>query len=148
MSPMSICPNCEGDNPECQTRCAASKRVIRVTLPIRTSNPLNGGMALSKWAIFARTKERKEQRTITCMAMRGAFIKEWPGLPCVITLTRVAPSSGLDDDAIGPALKSCRDGITDALGLKNDRDPMLTWRYQQRRGPRGHYSVEVAIASA
>lgn len=119
--------------------------VIRVTLPIVTKNPLNGGMALSKWAVFARTKERKEQRTIAGIAVRAALQANWPGLPVTITLTRVAPSSGLDDDNLRASMKSIRDGITDGFGLTNDRDPLLKWEYDQRRGPRKQYAVEVKI---
>jgi hypothetical protein len=124
---------------------ATARKVVRVSIPIKTSNPLNNSQGFSKWATFGRAKERREQRSITALVVGAALRSNWIGLPCVITLTRVAPSNGLDDDAIGPALKSVRDGITDALGLKNDRDPLLVWAYAQRRGAQKQYAVEVEI---
>lgn len=62
-------------------------------------------------------------------------------LPVVVTLTRIAPSAGLDDDNLRGALKACRDGVADALGV-DDRDARVTWAYAQRRGAWG---VEVRI---
>jgi hypothetical protein len=38
-----------------------------------------------------------------------------------------------------------RDQLTEWLGLDDDRTPMLKWSYDQRRGPRGAYAVEVTI---
>lgn len=63
----------------------------------------------------------------------------------IITLTRIAPSNGLDDDNLRSAMKAVRDGITDALGLTNDRDPRLEWRYSQERGAKKTYAVRVLI---
>lgn len=64
--------------------------------------------------------------------------------PVRVIVTRVAPSSGLDEhDGLGAALKGCIDGIADGLGLTNDRDPRVTWELRQQRG-RG-YAVEVEI---
>ena len=56
-----------------------------------------------------------------------------------------APSSGLDDDAIAPSMKSIRDGIADVLGLKTDRTPLITWRYAQQRSKPKVYQVHVTI---
>ena len=64
--------------------------------------------------------------------------------PVVVRLTRVAPSNGLDDDNLRPALKSVRDGIADALGV-DDRDPRVSWEYGQLRGRAREYAVEVEI---
>lgn len=116
-----------------------------VTLPIKTHNPLNCAQGTTMRAMYARARERKEQRSLAFMVVRGAIDRARVRIPVVITLTRIAPSSGLDDDAVGPALKAVRDGITDALGLKNDRDERLTWRYAQRRGRRFEYGVEVLV---
>jgi hypothetical protein len=37
--------------------------------------------------------------------------------------------------------------VADALGI-DDRDPRVTWRYDQRRGKRGQYAVEITIIRA
>ena len=43
--------------------------------------------------------------------------------------------------------QAIRDGVTDWLGLSDDRaTPRLQWRYEQRRGPRGAYGVEILLA--
>lgn len=59
-----------------------------------------------------------------------------PALPCTVVLTRVAPSNGLDGDNLAGALKGCRDAVADWLGI-DDRDPLVRWEYQQRRGAWG-----------
>jgi hypothetical protein len=63
-----------------------------------------------------------------------------------IELTRVAPRQ-LDDDNLRGALKACRDGITDALGLRDDSDPRLVWSYSQARGKPREYAVRVTVSS-
>ena len=40
----------------------------------------------------------------------------------------------LDSDNNVAAFKHVRDGVTDALGLKDDDDPRLTWAYDQEKG--------------
>ncbi len=71
----------------------------------------------------------------------------------LVTLTRIAPSAGLDDDNLRSALKACRDQVADELGLPSDRDPRVTWAYEQRRGSRKDltlakgYGVCVEISS-
>lgn len=58
-----------------------------------------------------------------------------------ILMVRLAPGL-LDDDNLGSALKGFRDGIADAFG-KDDRDPVLRWKYDQRKAKT--YGVEVVI---
>lgn len=61
-----------------------------------------------------------------------------------IRLTRIAPRE-LDDDNLRSALKHVRDGVTDALGLSDDRDPRLIWEYGQTKGKPKQYAVEVQL---
>lgn len=61
-----------------------------------------------------------------------------------VTLTRLAPSSGLDDDNLRGALKAVRDGVADALRI-DDRDPRVTWEYEQRRSQPRQWAVEIRI---
>ena len=100
---------------------------------LRTPNPLNG--THGHWS--KKAKIRKAHRfaaTLRTLAARP------PELPLVVTITRVAPSRGLDPhDGLGASLKGVIDGIADALGV-DDRDPRVIWRLQQRRGP---WAVEV-----
>lgn len=67
-----------------------------------------------------------------------------PALPCTVTLTRIAPSNGLDSDNLLSSMKGCRDQVAAWLGV-DDRDPRVTWAYDQRRGKSKQYAVEVAV---
>ena len=119
---------------------------VSVRIPLKTSNPNNGAMGNTRTAAIIKSRIRKEQRGIVCMAMQGA--KPLPDLPVDVLVVRIAPSSGLDPhDGLGAALKSVIDGTADALGLSNDRDERVTWRLGQRRGARGEYAVEVLITA-
>ncbi len=119
--------------------------MIAFTLAIKTTNPNNGGQGWSKHAAFAKARRRKAQRKLAWARTLSA-VGLSPRFPCTVTLTRVAPSGGLDPhDGLGAALKGCIDGIADGLGLKSDRDARVTWRLEQRRGPAGKYEVEVSI---
>ena len=81
----------------------------------------------------------KAERTSIHWALCGS---PRPALPCTVLLVRVAPSNGLDSDNLQGALKACRDGVAEWLGV-DDRDPRVAWRYDQRRGP---WSVEVEVS--
>lgn len=65
-----------------------------------------------------------------------------PSLPCVVLMTRVGPSNGLDDDNLHGALKGVRDQIAAWLGI-DDRDKRVKWICEQRRG--GDWAVEVSF---
>jgi hypothetical protein len=58
-------------------------------------------------------------------------------LPCVCTLTRFAPSNGLDDDNLAGSLKGVRDAVAAWLGV-DDRDrKRVRYQYEQQRAPWG-----------
>jgi len=142
----------------------SDRRELVATIPLRTPNPLNGSH--QHWTVKAQL--RKTQRRTTYLVMSGLLSAEGvtrvttpreredaPGSRFAfrmvsqavrVTLTRVAPSSGLDDDGLLASLKSVRDGIADALGV-DDRDPRVTWAYDQRRGKPKEWAVEVRIYS-
>lgn len=74
----------------------------------------------------------------------GWYLAGWarPMLPCTVLLTRVGPSNGLDDDNLRGALKGVRDAVAEWLRI-DDRDPRVTWQYDQRRGKQ--WAVEILI---
>lgn len=109
-----------------------------ITLPLHTKSTLN---LREHWS--ARAARAKRQRSVARMMCRAQAVAV--GLPAVVTMTRIAPSRGLDDDNLAGALKSVRDGIADAFGV-DDRDPRIVWRCAQGRGKQ--YWVEVEIAGA
>lgn len=55
-----------------------------------------------------------------------------PGLPVVVTLTRVSRGAPDDDNVVG-AFKAFRDGVADAFGVR-DNHPDITWRYASAKG--------------
>lgn len=66
-----------------------------------------------------------------------------PALPCVVTLTRVAPRR-MDGDNLQGACKAVRDAVADWLRV-DDGSPLITWRYAQRQGRPKEYAVEILL---
>lgn len=112
-----------------------------ILIATKTTNPLNGSH--QHWRVKAA--QRKKQRAAVIEAVEG--LEPWSGgFPVSIELVRCAPSNGLDDDSLPASMKAIRDQLTEWLGLDDDRTPLIQWRYDQRRTPRGCYLVEATIA--
>ncbi len=106
-----------------------------LTVSLRTVPGLN---AREHWA--QRSKRVKAEREAVAWSLRSL---PRPALPAIVTLTRVGPSNGLDDDNLAGALKGVRDEIAEWLGV-NDRDrKTVRYEYEQRRGK--EWAVEIAI---
>lgn len=105
-----------------------------VELPIKTVSEMN---VRSHWAARAN---RASHHRFTAYVM----VRQHP-LPCSVTMTRLSPGT-LDDDNLRSAIKAARDGIADALGVK-DNDPSVQWKYEQEKCKRGHFGVRVEIVS-
>lgn len=116
-----------------------------VVIPVKTVSESN---AHEHWR--ARQQRAKRQRHAAAWLVRSVCSLAWVARHVdggiVVHLTRVSPGT-LDSDNLAASGKHVRDGIADALGI-DDRDPRVTWLYDQRRGPRGHYAVEVRITPA
>jgi hypothetical protein len=89
---------------------------------------------------FWRKRHSRAKRQL--LMTQEALCAVW--LPCTVTLTRIAPRELDTGDNLPSALKHCRDGIADWLGI-DDRDPRVTWVYGQRRGAAKYYGVEILI---
>lgn len=111
---------------------------VLVPLPgLRLDNPLNGSHR--HWRVEAR--RRAQVTNVVALAVRNR-VHDVP-LPVVVTITRIANSSGLDPhDGLPASCKQVVDVIARAYGI-DDRDPRIAWRYDQRRGKR--YGVEILI---
>lgn len=116
-------------------------RLIAV-VAVKTTNVLNGSWG--HWRGPAAKRKKQRQATIAAMNEQHPQRMTVP-FPIEVLLRRVAPSNGLDDDALPASLKSIRDGLTDWMGLKNDRTPLIRWTYDQRRGKPREYLVEIEI---
>lgn len=102
-----------------------------IELPLRIESTAN-----KRWHWSVRARHNRVHR------MAALAVPQHP-LPCVVTLTRIAPRL-LDSDNNVYGFKSLRDGIADRLGVK-DNDPRVEWRYRQERGKRKEYACRVSI---
>ncbi len=90
---------------------------------------------------FAASTRAALQRRMGCLAV-AASEEPAPPLPVVVTLTRVGPGWPDWSNTVG-AFKHIQDGVADALGLSNDEDPRITWKYERRREKK--FAIEIAI---
>lgn len=121
---------------------------LTFTFPIHLQSEAN---SREHWR--AKAARVAKQRALAKMLLR---FHSQPLLPCVVTITRIAPRS-LDDDNLNASAKSVRDELALWLGLptkvigKNkrlhadDSDPRVSWRYGQRKGEPGQYAVEISV---
>jgi hypothetical protein len=122
--------------------------VIVVSLPIRTTNPLNASrIGNSRLAAIIKTQERARQRQTTKLLVQAAMqrigVSRAQMVPAVVTLTRVS-AGRLDGDGLQASFKAIRDGVADSLGV-NDGGPFVEWRYLQEKGPQKHHEIKVWI---
>jgi hypothetical protein len=113
--------------------------VIVVSVPIKIESSLN---LREHWR--KRANRNTSHRAAAYFSLREAKVA--PNLPCVITLTRVAPRE-LDGDNLQGGMKSVRDGVADWFGV-DDRDPRIKWEYAQRKGGVREYAAEVEVRAA
>lgn len=105
-----------------------------ILIPIRTAPGLN---AREHWAV--RAKRVKAEREVTGWKLAD---QRRPAVPLEVTLTRIGPSNGLDDDNLAGALKGVRDAFAEWIGV-DDRDrKRVRYLYEQERGPEWGVRVE------
>lgn len=73
-------------------------------------------------------------------------VRSRPEFPLIVTLVRESPRQ-FDDDNLAASFKGPRDEIADWLGLPNDRDPRVTWRYDQQKVPRKRSGTLIRLES-
>jgi hypothetical protein len=84
-----------------------------------------------------------ERKLIALTFPRGSqgLLNRFPELSVMVSLTRVAPSGGLDRDNLTASFKAVIDEVAKQLGV-DDRDPRFDFKCAQRRGK---WAVEVTI---
>ena len=105
-----------------------------ILIPIRT----RGSNAREHWT--ARHERVKRERRHTASMLLG---QQRPGIPCVVTLTRLSSGTLDPGDNLPAALKGVRDQIAAWLGIDDRHSHQVRYEYRQRRVPRGQYGVEV-----
>jgi hypothetical protein len=103
---------------------------MQTVIPIRTVSEAN-----QREHNLTKAKRVRSHRETTALLMRRLLKKG--EVPDVIVLTRLAPKA-LDGDNLQSALKGCRDGIQDALGI-NDRHLNFVYAQEQSKS----YGVRV-----
>lgn len=103
-----------------------------VQFPMRTERGQN---AREHWR--DRARRVKDEKWSTAWSLVSVFgpRNPWP-LPLIVTLTRGAPSGGLDDDNLVGSLKTVRDAVADWLGVDDKRSDLVRYRYAQERAKR------------
>lgn len=114
-------------------------------VPLQTGRGQNNR---ENWRVANRRKKAEAEAVhiavAGCVMLAGERVRLVDVLPAMgrkpveVTLVRVAPSSGLDDDNLRGALKGVRDAVALALGREDDRESeTLAWNYRQERGAWG-----------
>jgi hypothetical protein len=107
-----------------------------IKIPLRTASGMN-----VREHFHVRSKRVRKEREAVAYFL-GPKVR--PHVPCTVTLTRVAPSAGLDDDNLASALKGVRDQVAQWLGIDDRRSLQVRYRYAQRNsGHRGPWAVEI-----
>ncbi|MBH2008307.1 MAG: hypothetical protein I8H71_01270 [Xanthomonadaceae bacterium] len=113
--------------------------MINASIPLRTGGGLNGR---EHWR--ARARRVKGERHATAWVMRAHAA---PAGSVTVLLRRVSPGTRpMDDDNLPGSLKAVRDQIADWLG-RDDADPSIAWKYDQRRGEPKQWAVEVEVTA-
>ena len=85
----------------------------------------------TRGARFAAAAKVRRTRDAVEMVLRSR-LGNAPSLPLIVTVTRVAPGRGLDaHDNLPGACKHVVDAVAKWLGI-DDRDPRVSWRYDQK----------------
>lgn len=104
---------------------------IRIELPLR----LGRGMNIREH-YYTRAKRVRAEREAVGWAILQRADRTRPVPPLVVTMTRIAPSSGLDDDNLTGSLKGVRDAVAEWLGI-DDGKSSVRYACNQERGPWG-----------
>lgn len=97
-----------------------------ILVPIRTVSALN---SREHWQ--QRSRRVKKERETVAWYLATRAVK--PALPLIVTLTRLGPSNGLDDDNLAGSCKSVRDQIAQWLGVDDRKSEVVRYRYAQER---------------
>jgi len=113
--------------------------MICVRMPIKIVSILN-----TREHHMARHRRAKAHRSLAYTLLRGTLRKPPAGEPVEILLTRIAQRELDGHDNLTAGFKAAADGVADWLGI-DDSNPLLTWRYVQRRGPPKQYEAEIVV---
>lgn len=113
-----------------------------VWLSLHVRNRANGGHG-NRYAI---ARERRAARTLARDAVEvSRACRDAPkSLPVHVTIVRYGAGT-MDEDGLLNSLKSVRDGVADAYGVK-DNDPRISFEYDQKTAPQHCHGVRVEFS--
>lgn len=108
-----------------------------ISIPMRTVSGMN---AREHWR--KRAKRVKAERELVGWYLGMGKLQK--RLPCVVTLTRVGPTNGLDPfDNLPSSLKGAVDQIAEWLGVDDRKDDRVRYVCRQERGPKWLVKIEI-----
>lgn len=114
---------------------------MKLVIPMRTVSGMN-----AREHPMARAKRVKAERG--CVAWYLIKTRR-PAIPCLVTLTRIGPTNGLDPfDNLPSSLKGVVDQIAEWLGVDDRKDDRVRYVCRQQRGPSWAVQIEITPASA
>jgi hypothetical protein len=114
---------------------------VIITVPIRLVSEAN---SRGHWAVKARRVKSQRKATAVALWTEGGPMPS--GLvPCVVTITRVAPRQLDLGDNLAVSAKAVRDEVAKWLRVDDGPGSPVSWRYGQRKGEPGEYACEIRI---
>ncbi|QHJ00097.1 hypothetical protein GT347_20200 [Xylophilus rhododendri] len=112
---------------------------MKVLVPLRTGTGQN-----DREHHHARARRVKAERHAVAWLLA---LHKPPAGPVIVTMCRISPGPGLDaHDNLRASLKAPVDQVAAWLG-RDDRDPSITWAYEQRRSKPGEWMVAIEVLS-
>ena len=115
---------------------------MKFEIPIRTVSGMN---AREHWRKRAKRVEAERFAVrLAIVQQYGAQLPEAPKRPCIVKLTRIGPTRGLDPfDNLPSSLKGVVDEIANWLGVDDRKSDLVRYECAQRRGPQWMVEVEI-----
>jgi hypothetical protein len=128
--------------PDNRAKLDLPEATLRMDIPIRTVSGLN---AREHWRKRAKRVEAERYAVrMAIVAQFGAKVADAPKPPCVVKLTRIGPTNGLDPfDNLPSALKGVVDEIANWLGVNDRKSDLVRYECAQERGKEWLVRVEI-----
>jgi len=111
-----------------------------ISIPMCTVSGMN---ARENWRKRAKRVKAERELVGWYLGMGELIGKLEKRLPCVVTLTRVGPTNGLDSDNLVSSMKAPRDQIAEWLGVDDRKDDLVRYVCRQQRGPEWLVQIEI-----
>lgn len=112
--------------------------MTEIYIPVKTVSEAN---SREHWRV--KTNRKRAQQREVSVEWRRAFGQRPIPLPCVVTLTRIAPKA-LDDDNLRSAFKGIRDCIARQIGV-DDGSELIRFEYKQIPIRSRKYAISVQV---